>query len=268
MNELSTFGAFLLGIVQGLTEFLPVSSSGHLTIFHRFLGGTEDNVMFDVVLHLGTLVATVLFFSQRIATIASGAWGELVTRQIRSGYNIRRILFIVIAVVPTGIIGVVFKDQLEALFHAPKAACGMLIVTGIVLIITAFVRPGTRDGGKFGLGRSLLIGLVQGIAIIPGISRSGSTISAGMFLGMDRKEVGEYSFLISIPAILGAVILKLGDVGDAASLDWGLLAVGFFSAFVVGLGALALLMRFVRSGKLWYFAPYCILLGIGGLIFL
>ena len=202
----------VFGIVQGLTEFLPVSSSGHLTLFHNFLGGIEDNVLYDVVLHLGTLCATLLFFRAKILELINGAILEIKNVEIFDGVHLKRILFICLAVLPTGIIGVLFKDQLENLFGNAKVVGLMLLVTAAFLMASKYFKESKKGYHEVGFIKILIIGITQGLSIIPGISRSGSTICMSTFLGIDRKEAGEFSFLISISAILGAVLIKLMDI--------------------------------------------------------
>jgi undecaprenyl-diphosphatase len=266
MVTITVTKALFLGLVQGLTEFLPVSSSGHLVIAHRFLGSLEDNVFFDVALHVGTLVATLVFFRARLVSLATGGWRELRARQVTSGPMLARIFYIFLAVVPTGVIGIEGKDRLESLFGKPDIVCLMLMVTGLVLLATRFVPAGQIPGNRLGAGRALLVGIIQGLAIIPGISRSGSTISAGLLLKLERKEAGEFSFLISIPAILGALLIKLGDIGSLQSLPWEMILAGFATSLITGMAALYILMRFVVAGQIWVFAPYCLLVGLGGFI--
>ncbi|MFP4521828.1 MAG: undecaprenyl-diphosphate phosphatase [Fibrobacterota bacterium] len=261
------FDSAFFGLVQGLTEFLPVSSSGHLTIFHGLLGGMEDNVFYDVVLHFATLLATVIYFRRKIGDLFTGFIADLSQKNIRGDAFLSG-LYIAAAVVPTGIIGVVFKDPLERAFTSPRLAASMLIVTGTFLIFTRFAKKGRKTLANAGLAAAVLIGTVQGLAIIPGISRSGATISAALFLGFTRKDAGEFSFLISIPAIAGALILKAADIPSLASVDWPLVSAGFAVSFLSGLVALSALMGFVRRGSLWYFSIYCFTVSAAVLIFM
>jgi undecaprenyl-diphosphatase len=209
--------SIILGIIQGLTEFLPVSSTAHLVIFTKLLKGLPDldqQIFFDIMLHLGTLLAVVVVFRKRLAAI-------IVTRDIRTVRNI------IIAMVPTGIIAVLFKDRLEFLFGSVAITSGMLFVTGAILLSTRLRKEQTKSIGTF---EAVLIGTVQGIsAVVRGISRSGSTISTGLLLGIKREEAGEFSFLLSIPAISCAVLLhgkKLMEAGGFASIPWGQVIAG------------------------------------------
>ncbi len=260
--------SLILGIIQGLTEFLPVSSSGHLTILHSFLGEVGDNVLFDVFLHFGTLLATLVFFRHKIFSILKGLLSEYKSGDIFKGEWSKRSLYICIAVIPTGIIGLVFKDELEALFLDPKKAALMLLVTGAILLLTLIFKGKEKTAANIGILGALIVGIVQGLAIIPGISRSGSTISASLFLGLRREEAGEYSFLISIPAIFGALLIKLKDIESLVDVTWFPMILGLAVSFFVGLLALSVLLKFVRKGRFWVFAPYCIILGLIGSIFM
>jgi len=259
---MGTVESVLLGVLQGLTEFLPVSSSGHLVLAQSLMPAfRQPGVLFDVLLHAGTLLAVLVYFrSDVLALVRSlGPRGEP---------TYRRLAFLIAAgTVPTGLIGVLFKDPLEALFHAPRAAAAMLLVTGGLLWISEVLgRP--RDGlDRLGYPRALAVGTVQGLAIVPGISRSGSTIAAGTLLGVRGEEAARFSFLLSVPAILGAVVLQLPEVSSVdagASLAYG---VGVLAAFAAGLGAIRFLMGAIRRGRFRWFAVYCWVLGAGYLLF-
>ena len=242
-----------------MTEFLPVSSSGHLVFFQSVFGFKEPQVFFDVVLHLGTLLAVVVFFRTDISNILQGTRQGLKAHKM--GQNgIRLLIWIIIATIPTGLMGILFKDWFESLFTRPKVVGGMLLATGLILWFTRYVKRDGRLLEKMGWVDALLIGIVQGIAIIPGISRSGSTISTGLFCGLDRELAGKFSFLLSIPAILGATLLELRGIESPTEV-WMYL-VGMAIAFLVGLLSLKFLMRIVRRGRLFTFAYYCWPVGI------
>jgi len=251
----------LLGVLQGLTEFLPVSSSGHLVIAQSLIPGfRQPGVLFDVLLHAGTLLAVLVYFRRDVlALLQSLAPGG------EAGHR-RLALLILAGTVPTGLIGVLFKNPLEALFHAPRAAAAMLLVTGVLLWVSeALGRP--RDGlDRLGYRRALAVGTVQGLAIVPGISRSGSTIAAGTLLGVRGEEAARFSFLLSVPAILGAVVLQLPELSAVeigASLTYG---AGVAAAFGAGLWAIRFLMGAIRKGRFRWFAVYCWVLGAGYLL--
>lgn len=265
--------AFILGTVQGLTEFLPVSSSGHLVLFQHLFGLKEPELFFDISVHAGTLIAVILFFRKDLIDmiVSAARLSALFFRKRISFYElwenpeVKLTMLIVVGSFPTGIIGLLFKDIAEELFSSIVIVGCTLIVTGTFLWLTrgSSSKQG-GDIGEFSVKQALLIGLVQGIAITPGISRSGSTIAAGLFLGLDREIAARYSFLLSIPAIVGAEILGLKDAGfhsvDAAVL------IGTLSAGIVGYFALTLLVYIVKKGQLHLFSPYCWLIGLIALI--
>ncbi len=251
------FESIILGLIQGLTEFLPVSSSGHLVIFSSLLGKVNDGILFDLMLHFGTLLATIVVFRKKIMSLILGLFKK-------DPESIKSTLLIVVACIPTGLIGIIFKTPLESLFDKPLIVSCTLFLTGIIIFSSRFRGNGTAT---FGYKTALMIGIVQGLAIIPGISRSGSTIAISMLIGIDRKEAGEFSFLISIPAIFGAVLLKsrdvLADPALSASIGAGEV-VGTLVSFIVGVIALKWLLSFVQKGKLHYFAPYVWAVSITG----
>jgi len=252
----------LLGLVQGLTEFLPVSSSGHLVLAQSLIPGFEQpGVLFDTLLHGGTLLAVLVYFRRDMR--------ELLASLFPGGDPSRRrlALLLVAATVPTGLIGVGFKDPLEALFHAPRSAAAMLLVTGALLWVSeALARPRLGLEGV-GYGRALAIGTVQGLAIVPGISRSGSTIAVGTLLGIRGEDAARFSFLLSVPAILGAVVLQLPHLEGVETGRLGGYAAGVAAAFASGLWAIRFLLAAIRRGRFRWFAVYCWLLGAGYLLF-
>jgi undecaprenyl-diphosphatase len=253
--------ATFLGVVQGLTEFLPVSSSGHLVALESLLRVKRANsVTFEVVLHLGTLCAIVVIYRRELFALARYclAVGAQHAVPLQTG---RLLLLIAAATVPTGVIGVVFKKALTGLFDKPNITGVMLMVTGIILLLS---RLGKTRWGAFAampVWAALLIGVIQGVAIIPGISRSGSTIALGLLLGLERRHAADFSFILSVPAVIGAVILSLNDIENLAAIGAGALFAGFLASFAAGIIAVLLVLRIVRGGKLWYFAPYCFVLG-------
>ena len=246
-------------MVQGLTEFLPVSSSAHLVFFQSVLGLKEPQVFFDVVLHLGTLLAVIAFFRNEIVRMV---------RDLPKGFKGRtevpgstKLLFwIILASIPTGLIGFLLKDWFESLFSQPKTVGVMLLITGLALWLTRYRKGEGRALERMRWMDALVIGMAQGVAIIPGISRSGATISSGLFLGLERELSGRFSFLLSVPAILGATLLEFQKI-ESPSEIWAYLA-GATVAFGVGLVALKVLMKIVRSGTLFKFAYYCWAMGM------
>ena len=248
-------------MVQGLTEFLPVSSSGHLVFFQSVFGLAEPQLAFDVMLHLGTLLAVVVYFRTDVARILLGTWAWVRGRRGgESESEAKLLLWIVVASIPTGLMGVLLKDWFESLFSMPKTVGLMLLVTGLLLWLTRFAGRKQKTRGEMGVLDALVIGIAQGIAIIPGISRSGSTISTGLFCGLNRELAGKFSFLLSIPAILGATFLEFREIDAASGI--GVTLFGMAVSFFVGLVALKLLMNIVKKGKLSYFSYYCWAVGV------
>ena len=269
--------AILLGILQGLTEFLPISSSGHLVLAQTFLGLKEPLVFFDVMLHVGTLAAVLVVYREAIGKLAIGGVSTLVDTQFwrkpsatfNTSTELKFISLILLGSIPTGVIAVLFKDQLESFFHEVQLVSVMLILTGLILQLPRLRRQDVE--GSDDPDRSLktwhapLIGIAQGCAITPGISRSGTTISLALFLGIPAKTAAEYSFLLSIPAILGAVALKIRDVGDTA-IPLHIMGAGMLAAFIVGYIALRFLLIVLNRGKFSLFSYYCIALGLVSLL--
>lgn len=262
--------AIVLGVVQGLTEFLPVSSSGHLVLFQNLFGLQEPELLFDICLHVGTLVAVLVVFYRDILDILAAliripsqmkpAGGFLRLCQIDA--SVRMALLIVIGSVPTAVIGLLFKEITDQLFGSTAIVGCMLIVTGTLLWLTRPIRGKGRPVTLTTFKDALIIGVVQGLAILPGISRSGSTISTALFLGVDRKVAGRYSFLLSIPAIVGALVLGLDEPALMTTIPLGTIIAGSVVSALVGWLALVILLRVVDRGQLHRFAPYCWLVGI------
>lgn len=258
-TQISISEAIFLGIIQGLTEFLPISSSGHLVFFQTLFGIGGNPLFFDVMLHLGTLLAVIIFFRKDILKIFRGIVGIWKGRSNPQEGKIL-LLWIILATLPTGLIGLLFKDWFESLFSEPRITAGMLLITGSGLWLTRWVK---REGRPLPAMRwidALLIGIAQGVAIIPGISRSGATISVGLFCGLDREPSGRFSFLLSIPAILGATLLELRKISSPSELR--MVLTGTATAFVIGFLSLTFLMKMIKLGKLSYFSYYCFAVGL------
>lgn len=261
MNE--SLSAAILGVVQGLTEFLPVSSSGHLVLFQAWLPVSGDPVAFDLALHLGTLLPVLwVYRDDLIGVVRDATNGEGPFLQ-RTG--VRLMLMLVVATVPTAIIGLGLEDLFTALFHNPVAVAVAFAFTGTFLWFTRYAAKGDIQAHNLSFGKAVAIGLAQGMAITPGISRSGSTIAAGMFLGMDRQAAARYSFLLAIPTILGAFVLKAGDLSlEGASVTP--IVVGVVASAVSGYAALRLLIHLVKAGDFSKFAYYLWPLAAGTLL--
>lgn len=256
---MNLFYSVLLGILQGLTEFLPVSSSGHLVLAQHFLGFSENNdVLFEVFLHLGTLISVLVFFRRRITELLASLahWKNGPQAAVHS-QNRMLLLYLGIATLITGLVYLTVGDFLESLFGRPLIVSMMLLVTGLIVFISDHVRTGQISAPRMGIPRSALIGFVQGIAIIPGISRSGSTISASLYAGLSRRDASEFSFLLSIPAILGAILFNLKDLAALAGSHWPVYLAGFAAAFGVGYLVIAVLIRLILKARLRYFSYYC-----------
>ncbi|RMG16154.1 MAG: undecaprenyl-diphosphate phosphatase [Deltaproteobacteria bacterium] len=267
---MSPIDAVVLGVVQGLTEFLPVSSSGHLVVFEALLGAQQSGVAFEVVVHGGTLLAVLLVYGRDIGRIlrdTARALPMLLRGDGRGAYaleDFRLGLLLLVGTVPTAAIGLLLEDTFKALFSSLSAVGVAFLVTGALLHLADRVtRRAEARIRPLSPGRALAIGVAQGAAITPGISRSGSTIATALLLGIDRVRAAQYSFLLSVPAILGAMILELRH--GLPPVAGGLLpyALGFVAAALSGFGALRVLLRLVRLGRLGVFAWYLWPLGLG-----
>ncbi len=260
---MSIWQSILLGLTQGLAEFLPVSSSGHLVFFQSLFGLKEPPIFFDVMLHLATLLAIILFFRRDIWKIIQGV-GSTFKKNQSDFSQVKLLSLIILATLPTGLMGFFLKDWFESFFSAPRQVGGFLFLTGLVLFFTRFIRKEGKPLDQMKWSDALLIGIAQGIAILPGISRSGATISTSLFLGLNRELSGRFSFLLSIPAILGATLLEIEAIDLSLPLETLLIGTGV--AFVTGMISLTFLMKIIRIGKLFHFSYYCCGLGIGMII--
>lgn len=267
MSELGYGGALLLGVLQGLSEFLPVSSSAHLALAQRWLNLAAEStplLLFDAITHVGTLLAVGVVFARPLWQFGLRLAAEIQSTDPgpRHAWRIAGLAFI--ANIPTGFIGLGFKDTLEAAFSKPMWIGVGLLVTGLLLAATALLSRGRRGWKAFPWWQAVLVGTAQGVAILPGISRSGATICTATFCGLRRRWAAEFSFLIAAPAILAATAIKLKDMlgsdGGLSGLAWGPVLVGGAAAFVVGVAALRLLLAAVRRARLHYFTAYCWLL--------
>ncbi|WP_432823857.1 undecaprenyl-diphosphate phosphatase [Trichloromonas sp.] len=250
--------AIFLGLIQGLTEFLPVSSSGHLAIAQHFLPGFDQpGVLFDVMLHLGTMLAVILYFRREVENLLTSPF-----RQGEDARLYRRLLTLLLAgSVPTAIIGLTFKDFFESLFENIPLVAVMLLVTGTLLFISEKFRRGRRKEGELNLVDALLVGTVQGCAIIPGISRSGSTIAALLLRGVDGETAARFSFLLALPAVFGAALLSLRHLQDIPAGEIPLYLAGTGVAFAAGMLSIHCLLAVIRRRRLFAFAVYCWLAG-------
>ena len=246
---MSLLEAALLGIVQGLTEFLPVSSSGHLVLGQALLDIDAPGVTFEVVVHLATLCAVLWVYRERVGEL-------LVGMARRRGDAWRYAGLILLASIPAGVAGILGRRWFEDAFGRPVLAALMLLVTGVIVYTVRFTA--TRDGDReLDARRAVWVGAAQALAIVPGISRSGSTVALGIGMGVAPVRMAEFSFLLSVPAILGAGVLQLGHVDEASALGAGPLVMGFITAALSGVLAIRLFVHMLRALTFHRFAWYC-----------
>jgi len=240
----------ILGLIQGITEWLPISSSGHLVIYQEFFN-TGTPLVVDIMLHLATLIVIILVFYKEIFKIIQAA----LRFDFNSQYG-KLGKYLLIGSVPTAIIGLAFEDIFEMMFSSLTAIGIALIINGLILFSTA------KMNGKRRLGTvsAFFVGVAQGLAIVPGISRSGITISAGLFQGIERNTAATFSFLLSVPAIIGAALFKIKDLA-LPEIHTPSLIIGMVVSVIIGYVALKLLLKIVQKKKIHYFAPYCVILG-------
>ena len=270
--------ATFLALVQGLTEFLPVSSSGHLVISGRILGGHEPGVVYSVLLHLATLFAIIVYYRRDLRLLA-GDLGRVPGQLSELGFSVKAIgrayaendglrmgWLVALGTIPALVSGILFNEHLEAAFMDTRAAGGFLLVTGVLLLATCRLRPGEKLLSGFTWWMALAIGVAQAAAMLPGISRSGATIVIALLLGLERELAVRYSLLLSIPAIIAANTWEIAANGLEFGVPLSSALVGMVVAFLVGLWALRFLVRMTCNGRLQYFADYCFGLGIGILL--
>lgn len=262
---MSVFEAFILGMLQGLTEFLPVSSSGHIQIGAYIFGiNTNENLMFTVLVHGATVLSTIIVFWKEIKDIASGV--------LKFKYNeeTKFFLYIIVSMIPVGLVGVFYKSEVEALFDGKIIfVASMLMVTGFLLAATNYIKTDTKTG-ELNYLKAIIIGLAQALAVLPGISRAGATIATGLIVGVNKKQATRFSFLMVIIPILGASLLQVKDILETPTITGNTsitaLAVGFITALVFGIIACRWMIRIVQKGKLIYFAIYCFIIASAVLI--
>lgn len=261
--------AIILGIVQGLTEFLPVSSSGHLAITQSLLNVPKDKVVFlTVMLHFGTLISVFFIYFYDIFKIVVEffkLFGEFITgRGFKLNNQYRKLgIFIIVSSIPTGVMGVFFKDIFASFFTSRLVVGLALIITGILLWLAERMHRGQKSVNQMKWWDAAVVGTFQGLAITPGISRSGSTIVGSLLLGFNKELATKFSFLISIPAILGATVFQVKDVMEVGLGDFslGIILAGVLSAFFAGLLAIKSLINFIKREKLYYFSYYTWIIG-------
>lgn len=253
MTELQ---AFILGLIQGLTEFLPVSSSGHLEICNSLFGLKGNNLYFDLMLHVATVLSTMVVFRKEILSLIKGFF------KFRLNEETVYVLRIITSMIPVMIIGIFYRKEVEELFTGDLHFVGsMLLITALLLGFTHFYKKGE---GEITFAKSFIIGIAQAIAVLPGISRSGATIATGLLLKTKKENIARFSFLMVLVPILGAGFMHIvdGDFGETQNIPLLTLAIGFLTAFITGLLACSWMIRIVRQGKLIYFALYCLVIGL------
>jgi undecaprenyl-diphosphatase len=257
--------SILLGIIQGLTEFLPVSSSGHLVLAGHFFNFQMPGLTFEIVLHFGSLIAVLIFFREHILRLIKSI---LFFKD--KNYNNERlqVMYLLLSTFVTAAIGIGFKDFFEQLFDKPIFVPVFLCVTGFILFFTDNIKSKEIKSENMGFMKSIIIGLGQGMAILPGISRSGTTIATGLYLGIKREDMASFSFLLSIPAILGAAVLDLKDITEISSDMISLYIGGLIAAFVSGYLVIAWLIKLIRNRKIRIFSYYCWIVSIISFTFL
>lgn len=260
---MENYQAIILGALQGITEFLPVSSSGHLVLGQKLFGVNEPSLAFNIAMHLGTLLAIIVVFYADLKKIIFSLIECLkiliIKKEFKNNPEIKFISLIIIGSIPTAIIGLIIKKYAMSWFSSPAVVGLMLIITGIILWLSKYFKQ-ELDLKDFSDKKAFLIGISQGIAVIPGISRSGITVVLGLMLGIKRELAARFSFLLSIPAILGAAVLEFFET-ETLLLDQAVIY-GTITAFIIGVLALFLLLKIVKQGKFYLFAPYCWLLGL------
>ena len=270
--------AFIFGLVQGLSEFLPISSSGHLVLAKEFMNINEPGIVYEIFVHFGTVLSILVAFRKDVGKLIIGFLQTPKFRNADQSEDIREYTkhswFIVIGSIPAGLIGFSLTDQIESLFLSTGGFSGailastMLILTGIILFLTRYAKDLQKD---LNWKSSILIGFAQAFAILPGISRSGSTIATGLFVGIDKEKAAKFSFLLSLPVILGATLKQFLELLQDNAFNVDLLfplLTATFVAFVSGYMAIIFLLNIVRKGKLEYFAYYCWTVGIFALLYL
>jgi len=255
------FHAIVLGIVQGLTEFLPISSTGHLRIVPAFLGWEDPGAAFTAVTQLGTMAAVLLYFRRDLLAIVRGFFAGLRDPAARHTQEFKLALLIVVGTIPISILGFLFKDQIKSGARSLYVIGAALIVFGLVLLAAERASRRERELDSLTTRDGVIIGLAQALALIPGVSRSGATISAGLFLNFDRAAAARYSFLLSIPAVVLSGLFELKDVGEGGGAGLAATAVATVLAFVVGYASIALLLRYLVTHSTRVFVAYRLLLG-------
>ncbi|WP_405852165.1 undecaprenyl-diphosphate phosphatase [Streptomyces sp. NBC_00090] len=271
---MSWFESFILGLVQGLTEFLPISSSAHLRLTAAFAGWEDPGAAFTAITQIGTEAAVLIYFRKDIARIVSAWFRSLTDKAMRSDHDAQMGWLVIVGSIPIGVLGVTFKDQIEGPFRDLRLIATTLIVMGIVLGVADRLAARDEAGGRHRVVRErktlkelsvkdgLIFGFCQAMALIPGVSRSGATISGGLLMGYTREAAARYSFLLAIPAVLASGVFELKDAGEGGHVSWGPTIFATIIAFAVGYAVIAWFMKFITTKSFMPFVIYRILLGI------
>lgn len=276
---MNTLQALIMGLLQGLTEYLPVSSSGHLTIASELFGiDGESNMTFTIAVHVATVLSTLVILGSEIGKILKGMCNPLSPRSLKGNGTFlnrlnpdqRYVLNILVSMIPIGIVGVFFKDKVEEIFGSGLLVVGIcLLLTAALLTFSYLARPRQRE--NISLGHAFIIGLAQAVAVLPGLSRSGSTIATGLLLGNKKEKLAQFSFLMVIPPILGEALLDVLKMVKGEETTGGIdtlpLIVGFVAAFISGCAACKWMIGIVKKGKLIYFAYYCAIVGAASIVY-
>ncbi|MEF9881595.1 undecaprenyl-diphosphate phosphatase [Streptomyces sp. P9-A4] len=270
---MSWFESFILGLVQGLTEFLPISSSAHLRLTAAFAGWEDPGAAFTAITQIGTEAAVLIYFRKDIARIVTAWFRSLTDKTMRSDHDAQMGWLVIVGSIPIGVLGVAFKDQIEGPFRDLRLIATTLIVMGIVLGVADRLAARDEIGGRhrvvrerktlkdLGVKDGLIFGFCQAMALIPGVSRSGATISGGLLMGYTREAAARYSFLLAIPAVLASGVFELKDAGEG-HVSWGPTIFATLIAFGVGYAVIAWFMKFITTKSFMPFVIYRILLGI------
>ena len=259
--------SILLGIIQGATEFLPVSSSGHLVLIPALLNLPLPNLSFTMGLHLGTFFSLIVYFFKDILNLFKGFFS--IFKKERSSeevFNLKLLGFIIVAVIPASIFGVIFSEQVDILFSSPKTVSYLFLITAFFLFLASFLsNRSMRDLREINIKDAVSVGIFQIISLLPGVSRSGSTITGGVVSGLKQEDASKFSFLVAIPIILGSSVFEIsgGTFGAFSATD---LFVGFFVSFAAGLASLFVFFPLIRKTKFYIFAIYCLILSIFGIL--
>lgn len=245
--------ALILGLVQGLAEFLPVSSSGHLVLVRELMGISGNYIMFDMLLHTATAAAVIIVFFKELLALFKPPFKQI-------GY-------LALAAVPAVVVGLLFNSQVEAFFSTAKYICFFFLFTAVLMLVTEIIGKKFNRNKPFNWLTALGMGLMQGVALFPGISRSGSTIFGGTAAGAEREKVAKFSFFMSLPVILGGVVLSLFDVGEGLAVEWYCILVGMIAAFVSGLLAIKVMMRLIAKANYKWFALYLFVISVLTFVF-